>query len=221
MMSRNDLMGDVENSYQSLKQLIQETNDLLEQPDLLYEDADDDYGDDDDYLQSLIDYNVNDVLSTPLPRNDFVEIQIGDVSEDVRRNAVVNVRNYTRDMDFKDVKNILLDYDGIVDIGEILHYFDLENLIIKNVDIFAWYNVLPNCIVGTIRFENCELNKNYSVRALSDDVKTSLDFIFEKTDSIGKIECVNCPSDFVDVLLLGVDKIDEGHRFGDIEIEIE
>lgn len=214
-------MGDVENSYQSLKQLIQETNDLLEQPDLLYEDADDDYGDDDDYLQSLIDYNVNDVLSTPLPRNDFVEIQIGDVSEDVRRNAVVNVRNYTRDMDFKDVKNILLDYDGIVDIGEILHYFDLENLIIKNVDIFAWYNVLPNCTVGTIRFENCELNKNYSVRALSDDVKTSLDFIFEKTDSIGKIECVNCSSDFVDVLLLGVDKIDEGHRFGDIEIEIE
>ena len=149
-MSRNDLMGDVENSYQSLKQLIQETNDLLEQPDLLYEDADDDYEDDDDYLQSLIDYNVNDVLSTLLPRNDFVEIQIGDVSEDVRRNAVVNVRNFTREMDYEDVKNVLLDYDGNVDIGDMFHYSDLDNMIIKNVDIFSWYNVLPYSTVETI-----------------------------------------------------------------------
>lgn len=214
-MSRDNLKVDVEDSYQLLKELVKSANELQDDMELLSQDIDD------DYLQSVIDYNVNDVLSTPLPRNDFVEIQIGDVSEDVRRNAVVNVRNYTRDMDFKDVKNILLDYDGIVDIGEILHYFDLENLIIKNVDIFAWYNVLPHCTVGTIRFENCELDKNYSVRTLSDDVKTSLDFIFKETDSIGKIECVNCSSDFVDVLLLGVDKIDEGHRFGDIEIEIE
>ena len=214
-MNGDGLKGDMGDLYPSLKELIKSTRESEDDMESLYQDVDD------DYLQSVIDYNVNDVLNTPLPRNDFVEIQIGDVSEDVRRNAVVNVRNYTRDMDFKDVKNILLDYDGIVDIGEILHYFDLENLIIKNVDIFAWYNVLPHCTVGTIRFENCELDKHYSVRALSDDIKTSLDFIFEETDSIGKIECVNCSSDFVDVLLLGVDKIDEGHRFGDIEIEIE
>lgn len=214
-MNGDGLKGDMGDLYPSLKELIKSTRESEDDMESLYQDVDD------DYLQSVIDYNVNDVLNTPLPRNDFVEIQIGDVSEDVRRNAVVNVRNYTRDMDFKDVKNILLDYDGIVDIGEILHYFDLENLIIKNVDIFAWYNVLPHCTVGTIRFENCELDKHYSVRTLSDDIKTSLDFIFEETDSIGKIECVNCSSDFVDVLLLGVDKIDEGHRFGDIEIEIE
>lgn len=216
MMNRNDLMGDVENSYQSLKELMQETNDLLEQSDSLYQDVND------DDLQSLIDYNTNDVLSAPLPRiNDFVEIQIGDVSEDVRRNAVVNVRNFTREMDYKDVKNVLLDYDGNVELGEIFHYFDLDNLIIKNVDIFSWYNMLPDCNVGTVRFENCELHKHYSVRTLSDDTETSLDFIFKNTAAIGKIECVNCSSDFVDVLLLGVDKIDEGHRFGDIEIEIE
>ena len=214
-MNGDGLKGDMGDLYPSLKELIKSTRESEDDMESLYQDVDD------DYLQSVIDYNVNDVLNTPLPRNDFVEIQIGDVSEDVRRNAVVNVRNYTRDMDFKDVKNILLDYDGIVDIGEILHYFDLENLIIKNVDIFAWYNVLPHCTVGTIRFENCELDKHYSARTLSDDIKTSLDFIFEETDSIGKIECVNCSSDFVDVLLLGVDKIDEGHRFGDIEIEIE
>lgn len=214
-MNGDGLKGDMGDLYPSLKELIKSTRESEDDMESLYQDVDD------DYLQSVIDYNVNDVLSTPLPRNDFVEIRIGDVSEDVRRNAVTNVRNFTREMDYKDVKNVLLDYDGIVDIGEILYYFDLENLIIKNVDIFAWYNVLPHCTVGTIRFENCELDKHYSVRTLSDDVKTSLDFIFEETDSIGKIECVNCSSDFVDTLLLGVDKIDEGHRFGDIEIEIE
>ena len=48
-----------------------------------------------------------------------------------------------------------------------------------------------------------------------------LEFIFEDTDSIGKIECVNCSEEFVDVLMLGIDKIDENHRFGDIEIEIK
>lgn len=175
----------------------------------------------DDVIQSLIDYNINDTLSTLSPRNNYTKIQIGDVSEDVRRNAVVNVRNFTKDMDFEDVKNVLLDYDGNVDIGEILHHFDLEKLVIKNVDIFSWYNMLPHCTVGTIRFENCELAKRYSVRTLSDDTETSLDFIFKNTVTIGKIECVNCSDDFVDVLLLGVDKIDEGHRFGDIEIEIK
>lgn len=215
MMNRNDLMGDVENSYKSLKELIQETSDLLEQSDSLYQVADD------DYLQDLIDYNTNDVLSISLPMNDYVEIQIGDVSEDVRRNVVVNVRNFTREMDYKDVKNVLLDYDGNVELGEIFHYFDLDNLIIKNVDIFSWYNMLPDCTVGTIRFENCELAKRYSVRTISDDCETSLDFIFENTDSIGKIECVNCSEEFVDVLMLGIDKIDENHRFGNIEIEIK
>ena len=215
MMNRNDLMGDVENSYKSLKELIRETSDLLEQSDSLYQVADD------DYLQDLIDYNTNDVLSISLPMNDYVEIQIGDVSEDVRRNAVVNVRNFTREMDYKDVKNVLLDYDGNVELGEIFHYFDLDNLIIKNVDIFSWYNMLPDCTVGTIRFENCELAKRYSVRTISDDCETSLDFIFENTDSIGKIECVNCSEEFVDVLMLGIDKIDENHRFGNIEIEIK
>ena len=214
-MNRNDLMGDVENSYKSLKELIQETSDLLEQSDSLYQVADD------DYLQDLIDYNTNDVLSISLPMNDYVEIQIGDVSEDVRRNAVVNVRNFTREMDYKDVKNVLLDYDGNVELGEIFHYFDLDNLIIKNVDIFSWYNMLPDCNVGTVRFENCELAKRYSVRTISDDCETSLDFIFENTDSIGKIECVNCSEEFVDALMLGIDKIDENHRFGSIEIEIK
>lgn len=77
MMNRNDLMGDVENSYKSLKELIRGTSDLLEQSDSLYQVADD------DYLQDLIDYNTNDVLSISLPMNDYVEIQIGDVSEDV------------------------------------------------------------------------------------------------------------------------------------------
>ena len=215
MMNRSDLMGDVENSYKSLKELIQETSDLLEQSDSLYQVADD------DYLQDLIDYNTNDVLSISLPMNDYVEIQIGDVSEDVRRSAVVNVRNFTREMDYKDVKNVLLDYDGNVDIGDMFHYFDLDNLVIKNVDIFSWYNMLPDCNVGTVRFENCELAKRYSVRTISDDCETSLDFIFEDTDSIGKIECVNCSEEFVDVLMLGIDKIDYNHRFGNIEIEIK
>ena len=172
-------------------------------------------------VDSIIDYNVNDALNTLLPMSDYVEIQIGDVSEDVRRNAVLNVRNYTREMDYKDVENVLLDYDGNVDIGEMLHYFDLENLIIKNVDIFSWYNVLPHCTIGTIRFENCELAKHYSVRTTSDNHEASLDFIFEETSVIGKIECVNCSTEFVDVLLMEIDKVDENHRFGSIEIEIE
>ena len=175
----------------------------------------------DDVIQSMIDYNFNDVMSTSLPRNNYTKIQIGDVSEDVRRNAVLNVRNYTKEMDYKDFENVLLDYDGNVDIGEMLYYFDLENLIIKNVDIFSWYNMLPHCTVGTIRFENCELAKHYSVWTLLDDVKTSLDFIFEGTNSIGKIECVNCSDEFVDVLLMGIGKVDENHRFGSIEIEIK
>lgn len=204
------LMNDVRDSHQSLKNMVQALDKLQDEVKMT-----------DDVIQSVIDYNFNDVMSTLSPRNNYVEIQIGDVSEDVRRNAVVNVRNFTKDMDFEDVKNVLLDYDGNVDIGEILHHFDLEKLVIKNVDIFSWYNMLPHCTVGTIRFENCELAKRYSVRTISDDCETSLDFIFEDTGSIGKIECVNCSSDFVDVLLLGVDKIDEGHRFGDIEIEIE
>lgn len=160
-------------------------------------------------------------MSTVSSRDNYTKIQIGDVSEDVKRNAVVNVRNFTREMDYKDVKNVLLDYDGNVELGEIFHYFDLDNLIIKNVDIFSWYNMLPDCTVGTIRFENCELAKRYSVRTISDDCETSLDFIFENTDSIGKIECVNCSEEFVDVLMLGIDKIDENHRFGNIEIEIK
>ena len=174
-----------------------------------------------DEIQSWIDYNVNDTLSTLSPRDNYTKIQIGDVSEDVRRSAVVNVRNFTREMDYKDVKNVLLDYDGNVDIGDMFHYFDLDNLVIKNVDIFSWYNMLPDCNVGTVRFENCELAKCYSVWTLSDNVETSLDFIFEDTDSIGKIECVNCSEEFVDVLMLGIDKIDDNHRFGNIEIEIK
>lgn len=209
-MSDGGLMNDVRDSHQSLKNMVQSLGELQDEVEMT-----------DDVIESMIDYNVNDTLSTLSPRNNYTKIQIGDVSEDVRRNAVVNVRNFTREMDYKDVRNVLLDYDGNVDIGEILHYFDLEKLVIKNVDIFSWYNMLPHCTVGTIRFENCELAKHYSVLTLSDEVETSLDFIFEDTDSIGKIECVNCSSDFVDVLLLGVDKIDEGHRFGDIEIEIE
>lgn len=133
----------------------------------------------------------------------------------------VNVRNFTRDMDFDDVKDVILDYEGNVELGEIFHYFDLDNLIIQNVDIFSWYNVLPNCTVGTIRFENCELAQRYSVRTISDNCGTSLDFIFEGTNSIGKIECVNCSEEFVNVLMLGIDKIDDNHRFGNIEIEIK
>lgn len=205
-----DLMNNVRDSHQSLKNMVQTLGELQDEVKTT-----------DDVIESMIDYNVNDTLSTLAPKNNYVEIQIGDVSEDVRRNAVVNVRNFTREMDYKNVKNVLLDYDGNVELGEIFHYFDLDNLIIKNVDIFSWYNMLPDCNVGTVRFENCELAKRYSVRTISDDCETSLDFIFENTDSIGKIECVNCSSNFVDVLLLGVDKIDEGHRFGDIEIEIE
>ena len=205
-------MDDVEKSYQGLKETIQALGggELREATKMTRLGVD-----------SIIDYNVNDALNTLLPMSDYVEIQIGDVSEDVRRNAVLNVRNYTREMDYKDVENVLLDYDGNVDIGEMLHYFDLENLIIKNVDIFSWYNVLPHCTIGTIRFENCELAQRYSVRTISDNCETSLDFIFEGINSIGKIECVNCSTEFVDVLLMEIDKVDENHRFGSIEIEIK
>lgn len=209
-MSDGGLMNDVRYSHQSLKNMVQALGELQDEVEMT-----------DDVIESMIDYNVNDTLSTLLPRSNYVEVQIDDVSEDVRRNAVVNVRNFTRDMDFDSVKNVILDYDGNVEIGEIFHCCDLDNLIIKNVDIFSWYNVLPDCNVGTVRFENCELAKCYSVWTLSDDVETSLDFIFENTDSIGKIECVNCSEEFVDVLMLGIDKIDENHRFGDIEIEIK
>lgn len=209
-MARGGLMDDVEKSYQGLKETIQALGELREATEMTRIGVD-----------SIIDYNVNDTLNTLLPMSDYVEIQIGDVSEDVRRNAVLNVRNYTKEMDYKDVENVLLDYDGNVDIGEILHYFELENLIIKNVDIFSWYNVLPHCTIGTIRFENCELAKHYSVRTTSDNHETSLDFIFDETSVIGKIECVNCSNEFVDVLLMGIDKVDENHRFGSIEIEIE
>ena len=209
------LMNDVKDSYEFLKEMTQLLDELNDEDEIM----DDEMTNDE--IQSWIDYNINDTLSTLSPRNNYVEIQIGDVPEDVRRNAVVNVRNFTREMDYKDVKNVLLDYDGNVELGEIFHYFDLDNLIIKNVDIFSWYNMLPDCTVGTIRFENCELAKRYSVRTISDDCETSLDFIFEDTDSIGKIECVNCSEEFVDVLMLGIDKIDENHRFGNIEIEIK
>lgn len=214
-MSEDGLKNDVKDSYEFLKEMIQLLDDLNDEDEIM----DDEMTNDE--IQSWIDYNVNDALSTVSPRDNYTKIQIGDVSEDVKRNAVVNVRNFTREMDYKDVKNVLLDYDGNVELGEIFHYFDLDNLIIKNVDIFSWYNMLPDCTVGTIRFENCELAKRYSVRTISDDCETSLDFIFENTDSIGKIECVNCSEEFVDVLMLGIDKIDENHRFGNIEIEIK
>lgn len=214
-MSEDGLKNDVKDSYEFLKEMIQLLDDLNDEDEIM----DDEMTNDE--IQSWIDYNVNDALSTVSPRDNYTKIQIGDVSEDVKRNAVVNVRNFTREMDYKDVKNVLLDYDGNVELGEIFHYFDLDNLIIKNVDIFSWYNMLPDCTVGTIRFENCELAKRYSVRTISDDCETSLDFIFEDADSIGKIECVNCSEEFVDVLMLGIDKIDENHRFGDIEIEIK
>lgn len=205
-----DLMNDVRDSHQSLKNMVQALGELQDEVKMT-----------DDVIESMIDYNVNDTLSTLSPKNNYVEIQIGDVSEDVRRNAVTNVRSFTREMDYKDVKNVLLDYDGNVDISEMLHYFDLENLIIKNVDIFSWYNILPHCTVKTIRFENCELAKHYSVKTTSDNHDTSLDFIFNETSVIGKIECMNCSDEFVDVLLMGIDKVDENHRFGSIEIEIE
>lgn len=209
-MSDGGLMNDVRDSHQSLKNMVQSLVELQDEVKMT-----------DDVIQSMIDYNFNDVMSTPLPRNNYTKIQIDDVSEDVRRNAVMNVRNFTREMDYKDVKNVLLDYDGNVDIGEILHHFDLENLVIKNVDIFSWYNMLPHCTVGTIRFENCELAKHYSVRTTSDNHETSLDFIFDETSVIGKIECANCSNEFVDVLLMGINKVDENRRFGSIEIEIE
>lgn len=214
-MSEDGLKNDVKDSYEFLKEMIQLLDDLNDEDEIM----DDEMTNDE--IQSWIDYNVNDTLSTLSPRDNYTKIQIGDVSEDVRRSAVVNVRNFTREMDYKDVKNVLLDYDGNVDIGDMFHYFDLDNLVIKNVDIFSWYNMLPDCNVGTVRFENCELAKCYSVWTLSDNVETSLDFIFEDTDSIGKIECVNCSEEFVDVLMLGIDKIDDNHRFGNIEIEIK
>lgn len=224
-MSDGDLKNDVKDSYEFLKEMTQLLDELNDEDEMMYDEMMyDEMTDDemtDDEIQSWIDYNVNDALNTLPLRSNYVEIQVGDVSDDIKRNAVVNVRNFTREMDYKDVKNVLLDYDGNVELGEIFHYFDLDNLIIKNVDIFSWYNMLPDCTVGTIRFENCELAKRYSVRTISDDCETSLDFIFEDTDSIGKIECVNCSEEFVDVLMLGIDKIDENHRFGNIEIEIK
>lgn len=209
-MSDGGLKNDVKDSYELLKEMTK-----------LLDELNDEVAIKDDFMESMFNYNINDALSTLSPRNNYTKIQIGDVSEDVRRSEVVNVRNFTREMDYKDVKNVLLDYSGNVELGEIFHYFDLDNLIIKNVDIFSWYNMLPNCNVGTVRFENCELAKRYSVSTISDNCETSLDFIFEDTDSIGKIECVNCSEKFVDVLMLGIDKIDENHRFGDIKIEIK
>lgn len=209
-MSDGGLKNDVKDSYELLKEMTK-----------LLDELNDEVAITDDFMESMFNYNINDALSTLSPRNNYTKIQIGDVSEDVRRSEVVNVRNFTREMDYKDVKNVLLDYGGNVELGEIFHYFDLDNLIIKNVDIFSWYNMLPNCNVGTVRFENCELAKRYSVSTISDNCETSLDFIFEDTDSIGKIECVNCSEEFVDVLMLGIDKIDENHRFGDIKIEIK
>lgn len=47
--------------------------------------------------------------------------------------------------------------------------------------------MLPHCTVSTIRFENCELAKHYSVRTTSDNHETSLDFIFDETSVIGKL----------------------------------
>lgn len=209
-MNDGGLKNDVKDSYELLKEMTQ-----------LLDELNDEVAITDDFMESMFDYNVNDALSTLAPRNNYVEIQIGDVSEDVRRNAVVNVRNFTREIDYGDVKNVLLDYDGNVDVSSIGSYLDLDYLLIKNVDIFSWYNILPYSTIGIVRFENCELAKRYSVRTISDDCETSLDFIFEGTNSIGKIECVNCSDEFVDVLMLGIDKIDENHRFGDIEIEIK
>ena len=209
-MNDGGLKNDVKDSYELLKEMTQ-----------LLDELNDEVAITDDFMESMFDYNVNDALSTLAPRNNYVEIQIGDVSEDVRRNAVVNVRNFTREIDYGDVKNVLLDYDGNVDVSSIGSYLDLDYLLIKNVDIFSWYNILPYSTIGIVRFENCELAKRYSVRTISDDCETSLDFIFEDTDSIGKIECVNCSEEFVDVLMMGIDKIDENHRFGNIEIEIK
>lgn len=203
-------MNDVRDSQQSLKNMVQSLGELQDEVEMT-----------DDVIQSMIDYNINDALITLSPRDNYTTIQIGDVSEDVKRNAVVNVRIFTREIDYKDVRNVLLDYDGNVDISSIGSYLDLDYLLIKNVDIFSWYNVLPCSTVGTIRFENCELAKRYSMRTISDSCETSLDFIFEGTNSIGKIECVNCSEEFVDVLMLGIDKIDDNHRFGNIEIEIK
>lgn len=209
-MNDGGLKNDVKDSYELLKEMTQ-----------LLDELNDEVAITDDFMESMFDYNVNDALSTLAPRNNYVEIQIGDVSEDVRRNAVANVRNFTREIDYGDVKNVLLDYDGNVDVSSIGSYLDLDYLLIKNVDIFSWYNILPYSTIGIVRFENCELARRYSVRTISDDCETSLDFIFEGTNSIGKIECVNCSDEFVDVLMLGIDKIDENHRFGDIEIEIK
>lgn len=213
-MGGNNLMDDVGNSYQSLKELMKSTREFEDDMESLYHD-------DEDYLQSLIDYNVNDALNTLPSMNNYVDIQFGDMSEDVRRNAVINIYNYTKDMNLQGVKNLRIDYDGNIELNYISSHLDLDNLVIKNVDVFSWHNLLPYGTVGTIRFESCGLAKHYSVKTLSDDVETSLDFIFENTAAIGKIECVNCSNEFVDALMLGIDKIDENHRFGDIEIEIK
>ena len=60
------------------------------------------------------------------------------------------------------------------------------------------------------------------MRTISDDCENIIGTLFLRIlDSIGKIECVNCSEEFVDVLMLGIDKIDDNHRFGNIEIEIK
>lgn len=111
-MMSGGLMNDVKDSHQSLKNMIQALGELQNEVETT-----------DDFLESMIHYNVNDVLCTPLPRTDYVKIQIDDTSEDTGRNAAVHVRNFTREMDYGDVKNVLLDCDGNVDIGDMFHYF--------------------------------------------------------------------------------------------------
>ena len=119
-MSDGGLKNDVKDSYELLKEMTK-----------LLDELNDEVAIKDDFMESMFNYNINDALSTLSPRNNYTKIQIGDVSEDVRRSEVVNVRNFTREMDYKDVKNVLLDYSGNVELGEIFHYFDLDNLIIK------------------------------------------------------------------------------------------
>lgn len=89
-MSEDGLKNDVKDSYEFLKEMIQLLDDLNDEDEIM----DDEMTNDE--IQSWIDYNVNDTLSTLSPRDNYTKIQIGDVSEDVKRNAVVNVRNFTR-----------------------------------------------------------------------------------------------------------------------------
>lgn len=130
-MRDDGLKNDVKGSYELLKEMTQLLDELNDEDEMT-----DESEMTDDEIQSWIDYNINDALSTLSTRNNYTKIQIGDVSEDVRRNAVINVRNFTRDMDFEDVKNVLLDYDGNVELSEIFHYIDLDNLIIKKCGHF-------------------------------------------------------------------------------------